>query len=69
VVWYDAGTFEDLDNISRFVVSAEARTGERICVPEEIMLRNKMANVSKLLEVVDNYPDGMYKSYLNKLLN
>ena len=69
VVWYDAGTFEDLDNASKFIVSAESRTGERICVPEEIMLRNKMVDINIFLEVVHNYPDGIYKSYLNKLLN
>jgi glucose-1-phosphate thymidylyltransferase len=67
LVWYDAGTFEDLDNASKFILSAESRTGERICVPEEIMFRNKMVDVSKFFEVVANYPDGKYKSYLNEL--
>jgi len=69
VVWYDAGTFEDLDNASNFILSAEARTGEFICVPEEIMLRNEMVDVSNFLDVVDNYPEGTYKSYLHKLCN
>jgi glucose-1-phosphate thymidylyltransferase len=69
VVWYDAGTFADLDNASNFILSAEARTGEFICVPEEIMLRNEMVGVSNFLEVIDNYPEGMYKSYLHKLCN
>lgn len=69
VVWYDAGTFEDLDNASNFILSAEARTGEFICVPEEIMLRNEMVDVSNFLDVIDNYPAGIYKSYLHKLCN
>lgn len=67
ISWFDAGTIDDSYQASTFIRSAENRSGEFVCAPEEVIYRNGWVDKEQFMSVVCEYPIGQYKDYLAKV--
>lgn len=68
VAWLDTGTCDSLLLASHFVQTIELRQGLKIACIEEIALNKGFISKDKLADILKNYPDNEYISYLRKLL-
>jgi glucose-1-phosphate thymidylyltransferase len=68
MMWMDAGNWETLLDTSSFVRAIEERTGTMIGCPEEVALRMGYITNAHLVQSLKSYPNGAYKSYLERLL-
>lgn len=68
VTWFDAGSFETLNNASNFVQTIENRNGSRISCLEEIAWRKNWINDKKLIDFIIKYKNSPYGDYLLKTL-
>ena len=66
--WLDTGSSENLLAASQFVETIEKRQGYKIACLEEIALRNKWLNRTKLKKNLKKMPENNYKNYLLKLI-
>ena len=66
--WLDTGSRENLLAASQFVETIEKRQGYKIACLEEIALRNKWLNRTKLKKNLKKMPENNYKNYLLKLI-
>lgn len=64
VAWFDAGSFESLNEASNFVRLIQERTGMLIGSPEEIAIRNGLLTKSSVLE---KYRGNRTNSYYKRL--
>lgn len=65
--WFDAGSFENLNNAGTFIRLIEKRVGKKILCPEEIAFNNNFINKNAIKKIVKKYKNE-YGSYLKKLL-
>jgi glucose-1-phosphate thymidylyltransferase len=66
IVWYDAGTYDDLLKVSNLLESIEKRQGKMIGCLEEISLNNKWITKSYYLKV-SKYANNVYTNYLSDI--
>lgn len=67
IVWYDAGTYDDLLKVSNLLESIEKRQGKMIGCLEEIALKNKW--LSKIeLKRKNIFENNFYSKYLKSLI-
>ena len=67
-VWYDAGSPENLIEISNLIFNIQNRNNTKIACIEEISFRNKWINKKKLTQNL-KFTNGGYRKYLLKILN
>ena len=67
-VWYDAGSPENLIEISNLIFNIQNRNNTIIACIEEISFRNKWIN-KKILTQNLKFTNGEYRKYLLKILN
>jgi glucose-1-phosphate thymidylyltransferase len=67
IAWFDAGTFESLNQASTFVETIEMRQGLKIGCPEEIAFRNEFIDRGQLEKLSRLYRNA-YGEYLSTLL-
>ena len=68
IIWYDAGSPENLLKISNLIYNIQSRTNSQIACLEEIAFKNKWINNSELKSNL-KYCYGIYRQYLRKLLD
>lgn len=68
VAWLDTGSPESLLEAGEFVRIVEKRQGLKIACPEEIAFKSNWITELELLKLIENYPNGNYKSYLERVL-
>ena len=67
IVWYDAGTYDDLLKVSNLLESIEKRQGKMIGCLEEIALQNKWLSKNQLKK--NNISENnLYSKYLKSLV-
>ena len=66
IVWYDAGTYDDLLKVSNLLESIEKRQGKMIGCLEEISLNNKWITKSNYLKV-SKLDSNVYINYLRNI--
>jgi glucose-1-phosphate thymidylyltransferase len=62
--WFDAGTFDNLLEVSNYVASIQNRQGMIIASPDEIAYRNKWITQSELNELINSYGKSLYSKQL-----
>ncbi len=62
--WFDAGTFDNLLEVSNYVASIQKRQGMIIASPDEIAFRNNWITQSKLEALIDSYGKSLYSKQL-----
>lgn len=67
--WFDMGNFDDLIDAGNFIRSLEKRQQNLISCPEEIAFRKKWIDKKKLILLLKQMGDNLYKRYLNKIIN
>lgn len=67
-VWYDAGSPENLIEISNLIFNIQNRNNTKIACIEEISFRNKWINKKTLTQNL-KFTNGGYRKYLLKILN
>ncbi len=67
LVWFDAGTPQNLLLAAELVHVIQARQRTGIAFPEEIAYRQGLINLRAFYALVDAMPDGEYRSYLSSL--
>ena len=65
--WLDAGTPESLIESGQFVQIIEKRQGLKIACIEEIAFRREFITVTQLSDLINELPNGDYKTYLQKI--
>ena len=65
--WYDAGSPENLYEISQLISIMEKRIGYKIGCLEEIALNNKWINKNNLINLLKKYKNSEYGKYLKKV--
>ena len=68
IIWYDAGSPENLLRVSNLIYNIQSRTNSQIACLEEIAFKNKWINNSELKSNL-KYCYGIYRQYLRKLLD
>ena len=66
--WYDAGSPDNLHEVSQLIQIIEKRIGYKIGCIEEIALNNKWISKSQIKKIVDKYSNSDYGKYLNSLI-
>jgi glucose-1-phosphate thymidylyltransferase len=62
--WFDAGTFDNLLEVSNYVASIQNRQGMIIASPDEIAYRNNWITESQLDELINSYGKSLYSKQL-----
>ena len=62
--WFDAGTFDNLLEVSNYVASIQNRQGMIIASPDEIAYRNNWITQSQLDELINSYGKSLYSKQL-----
>ena len=65
--WYDAGSHDNLYEISQLINIMEKRIGYKIGCLEEIALNNKWINKNNLTNLLKKYKNSEYGKYLKKV--
>tara|TARA_B100000989_G_C19442576_1_gene428022 strand:- start:98 stop:946 length:849 start_codon:yes stop_codon:yes gene_type:complete len=68
VVWYDAGTYNDLLKVSNLLESIEKRQGYKIACLEEIAYLKKWITKKHVENIIKKYGENEYANYLLKIL-
>ena len=68
IVWYDAGSSENLIEVSNLIYNVQNRINSKIACVEEIAFRNKWIDKIILYKNL-KFSSGEYKKYLLKILN
>lgn len=66
--WLDTGTPDSLTDASSYVRTLEARTGSRICCPEEIAFKKGFIDAAQLRKLATDLGKSTYGQYLLQLL-
>ena len=67
--WFDAGTFDNLLEVSNYVSSIQNRQGMIIASPDEIAFRNGWIDLSELEKLIDSYGKSLYSKQLRLSLS
>jgi glucose-1-phosphate thymidylyltransferase len=62
--WFDAGTFDNLLEVSNYMASIQNRQGMIIASPDEIAFRNQWITQSELDELINSYGKSLYSKQL-----
>jgi len=62
--WFDAGTFDNLLEVSNYMASIQNRQGMIIASPDEIAFRNQWITQSELDELINSYGKSLYSRQL-----
>jgi glucose-1-phosphate thymidylyltransferase len=68
VAWLDTGTPEALLQASNFFGVIEERQGLKVACIEEIAFKKEFISKVEFSNLIDNYPNSLYKEYLKKVL-
>lgn len=68
IVWYDAGSPENLIEVSNLIYNIQNRINNKIACVEEIAFKNKWIDKIKLYKNL-KFSSGEYNKYLLKILN
>jgi glucose-1-phosphate thymidylyltransferase len=67
--WFDAGTFDNLLEVSNYIASIQNRQGLIIASPDEIAFRNNWITQSELDELINSYGKSLYSKQLRLSLD
>jgi len=67
--WFDMGNFDDLIDAGNFIRSLEKRQQNLIACPEEIAFRKKWIDKKKLILLLKQMGNNIYKRNLNKIIS
>lgn len=67
MAWLDMGTPDSLNDAAGYIRTIEARTGLKICCPEEIAWRHRFIDTAQLLRLADELGNGSYADYLRDI--
>ncbi|MBS0289702.1 MAG: glucose-1-phosphate thymidylyltransferase RfbA [Proteobacteria bacterium] len=68
IAWLDTGTHESLHDASKFVEVIESRQGLKIACVEEIAFLLNYISRDAFIELIEEYPQSQYRSYLESIL-
>jgi len=68
VYWLDAGTIENLVEVSQFVRAIQTRQGQLIGSPDEAAYQVGLISEDEFLNLIAKLPNSDYKSALKKVL-
>ena len=66
--WLDTGSAKTMQSASEFIKVIEERQGFKIGCPEEVAFRMGFISKNDFKNLIDSYPSGEYKTYLNNLV-
>jgi len=66
--WHDAGTPDNLNEVSQLMQIIEKRIGYKIGCIEEVALQNNWINKNDLMKTIKKYNNSEYGNYLKKLI-
>ena len=66
--WHDAGSPDNLHEVSQLIQIIEKRIGYKIGCIEEIALNKKWISKDEIKKIVDKYSNSDYVKYLNSLI-
>ena len=66
--WYDAGSPDNLHEVSQLIQIIEKRIGYKIGCIEEIALNNNWIRKKDLKKIIIKYENSQYGNYLKTLL-
>jgi glucose-1-phosphate thymidylyltransferase len=69
VYWLDAGTIENLGEVSQFVRAIQTRQGQLIGSPDEAAFRVGRISETELAKLINDLPESDYKTSLRSVLN
>jgi glucose-1-phosphate thymidylyltransferase len=69
VYWLDAGTIENLGEVSQFVRAIQTRQGQLIGSPDEAAYQVGLISDTQLERLIDHLPQSDYKTSLSNVLN
>lgn len=69
VYWLDAGTIENLGEVSQFVRAIQTRQGQLIGSPDEAAYQVGLISDTQLVRLIDHLPQSDYKTSLSNVLN
>lgn len=69
IAWLDTGTPTSLLEASNYIATIEHRQGMKVACLEEIALRMRFIDSSKLGTIIDRLPKGEYRDYLMRVAN
>lgn len=64
IAWLDTGTPKSLLEASSFIAALDQRQGFKVACLEEIALRMDFISIEKFNKILNKYPKGSYKQYL-----
>jgi glucose-1-phosphate thymidylyltransferase len=67
--WFDAGTFDNLLEVSNYIASIQNRQGLIIASPDEIAFRNNWITQSELDDLINSYGKSLYSKQLRLSLD
>ena len=68
VYWLDAGTIENLVEVSQFVRSVQSRQGQLIGSPDEAAYRVNRIQKSDFMKLIRELPNSEYRDALNQVM-
>jgi glucose-1-phosphate thymidylyltransferase len=66
-VWFDTGTFSNLNDAANYVRLVQERQGMKVACLEEIAFRNGWIDKEQLLAIAEKVPQKEYRNYLVRL--
>lgn len=62
--WFDAGTFDNMLQISNYIETIQKRQGQIIASPDEIAYRNGWITFEELIKLINSYGKSLYAKQL-----
>lgn len=62
--WFDAGTFDNMLQISNYIETIQKRQGQIIASPDEIAYRNGWITFEELIKLINSYGKSLYAEQL-----
>jgi glucose-1-phosphate thymidylyltransferase len=69
VYWLDAGTIENLVEVSQFVRSVQSRQGQLIGSPDEAAYRVGTITADHFVNLIDGLPNSNYREALTQVIS
>jgi len=62
--WFDAGTFDNMLQISNYIETVQTRQGQIVASPDEIAYRNGWITFEELIKLINSYGKSLYAKQL-----
>jgi glucose-1-phosphate thymidylyltransferase len=62
--WFDAGTFDNMLQISNYIETVQIRQGQIVSSPDEIAYRNGWITFEELIDLINSYGKSLYAKQL-----